>query len=576
MKLTSVLLSVSLFGITACAPVPFQTSDQHIQESVRPAGAPPKIIQAAPLPEPPSSLKHPDVYTVVVNDVPAKQLLFAVARDADVEIDISGDISGYVTLNAIDVTFEQLLNRISRQVAIRYSVANGVVRVEPDAPYLEHYEVSYVNMDRTSESTIAIATEVSSTGSGGGNNSLGNVSSTSISNTSQHRFWSSLVTNIDSILRQHEPVLVHDVISPDSNSGESTLADSAVALSEATSTGANSVGGSDSNEADAGGDAETGTSVNPDIVVSRESGMISIYATQRQHVQVQEYLDLALSGAQRQVFIEATIVEVDLNDDYQAGVDWSRLVQAGENGFSFTQSLTGINLADPAVSTLQYTNSGNKYDVNATVKLLNQFGSAKVLSTPKILALNNQTALLKVVDNRVYFTIDVEAETTEFGITRTFESIIHTLPVGLVMSVTPQTSNDGMITLNVRPTISRILRFVPDPNPALAQANVESLIPEVSVREIETLLRVNDGDVAVIGGLMQDNRSDSTDGVPGLSKTKYFSDFFSYKDNKASKSELVIFLKPIVVDKPSLSGEFAQYKRFLDTSSLNTEANLVK
>ena len=261
------------------------------------------------------------------------------------------------------------------------------------------------------------------------------------------------------------------------------------------------------------------------------------------------------------------IVEVDLNDDYQAGVDWSRLVKAGEDGLSFTQSLTGINLTDPAVSTLQYTNSGNNYDVSATVKLLNQFGNAKVLSTPKILALNNQTALLKVVDNRVYFTIDVESETTEFGITRTFESIIHTLPVGLVMSVTPQTSDDGMITLNVRPTISRILRFVADPNPALADANVESLIPEVSVREIETILRVKGGDVAVIGGLMQDNRSDSTEGVPGLSKTRFIGDFFSYKDNKASKSELVIFLKPIVVDQPSLEGDFAHYKRFLDNAS---------
>mgnify|MGYP001133040873 FL=1 len=121
------------------------------------------------------------------------------------------------------------------------------------------------------------------------------------------------------------------------------------------------------------------------------------------------------------------------------------------------------------------------------------------------------------------------------------------------------------------PTISRILQFVQDPNPELATAGVESLIPEISVREIESMLRVKNGDVAVIGGLMQDTRRNSTDGIPGLSKTKFFGDLFSYKDNEVSKSELVIFLKPIVADKPSLGGEFSKYRRFLEGQQSNVE-----
>ncbi|PCI21540.1 MAG: type II and III secretion system protein, partial [Piscirickettsiaceae bacterium] len=176
------------------------------------------------------------------------------------------------------------------------------------------------------------------------------------------------------------------------------------------------------------------------------------------------------------------------------------------------------------------------------------------------------TALLKVVDNRVYFTIDVETDIADNGlVTRTFESQVHTVPVGLVMSVTPQISPEEEITLNVRPTISRILRFVRDPNPALG--DVENLIPEISVREIETILRVRSGDVAVIGGLMQDSRSKSTDGLPHLSKLPVIGDFFSYRDDKVSKSELVIFLKPIVAKLPTLEGKFASYKRFLNNSS---------
>jgi len=138
-----------------------------------------------------------------------------------------------------------------------------------------------------------------------------------------------------------------------------------------------------------------------------------------------------------------------------------------------------------------------------------------------------------------------------------------------VMSVTPYVSPENMVTLNVRPTISRILQFVKDPNPELANSGVESLIPEISVREIESMLRVKNGDVAVIGGLMQDTRKYSTDGIPGLSKMSHFGDLFSYKDNEVSKSELVIFLKPVVAEEPSLKGPFAKYKTFLNRQENN-------
>jgi len=534
------LLAGSFLMLTACAPVPIKLSDQHVQETKRPLGKPLNVMQAAPLPTPPSKSKQADVFTVVVNNVPVEELLFAIARDANIEIDVSEGVEGQVTLNAIDQTFYQILERITHQANIRYSVENNVVRVEKDGLFLKHYDVSYVNIDRTSESTIAISTEVASTGGSSSSSSVGNTSDTSINNKSVHKFWTTTVENVRLILQEQE------------KEDKKIIADDVENIEQA--------------DADKNGESR--------VLASPESGMISVFATQKQHRMVEKYLDMALDGVQRQVFIEATIVEVDLNDNYQAGVDWSRLVQSG-SGFSFTQSLIGAGLpalgASPGspVAGLTYTNPGSKYDVNATVKLLNQFGNAKVLSSPKLMVLNNQTALLKVVDNRVYFTVSVETDTLEGGtITRTIETEIHTVPVGLVMSVTPHVSPENMVTLNVRPTISRILRFVQDPNPDLV--NIESLIPEVSVREIESMLRIKNGDVAVIGGLMQDTRSNSTDGVPGLSKMDYIGDLFSYKDNEISKSELVIFLKPIVAEKPSLDGKFAKYKRFLDRQETNT------
>jgi len=555
MKRSLMVLASLVLISCANAPIDFDISNQHIKKTIKPLGKPLDIIQSAPLPEAPSATKQRERFTVVVNDVPVKELLFAIARDANVEIDVNSDVSGEVTLNAIDATFEEILDRVSRQADIRYSKEGGVIYVQTDAPFLKHYEVSYVNMERASSSTITIATEVSSTGGANGG-SLGNISNTNIDNTSSHRFWKMLQTNVKNIVSQN-------TVNIDNEADE--LPVQVVTDEEQGAVVGEGVEAS-SNE---------GSGRLNSVTISPESGVMSVMATQKQHQLVQEYVDLVVSGAQRQVFIEATVVEIELNDDYQAGVDWSRVLTAGASeGLTFTQSLIKDNFVGSPVNTLAYRDIGSKFQVDVAVNLLSQFGNTKVLSTPKILALNNQTALLKVVDNRIYFTIDVETETTEFGITRTFESEIHTLPVGLVMSVTPQISRDNEITLNVRPTISRILRFVPDPNPALG-GDVESLIPEVSVREIETLLRIKNGDVAVIGGLMQDVRSKSTDGLPGLSKLPYFGDVFSYKDNNVNKSELVIFLKPIVANEPSLKTDFASYKRFLEESKpINASANL--
>jgi general secretion pathway protein D len=180
------------------------------------------------------------------------------------------------------------------------------------------------------------------------------------------------------------------------------------------------------------------------------------------------------------------------------------------------------------------------------------------------MVLNNQTALLKVVDNLIYFTIDVEEDVQENIINRTFTSEIHSVPVGLVMSVTPQISDIDAVTLNVRPTISRVLRFVEDPNPALAISDTTSLIPEISVREMESVMQISGGDTAIIGGLMQDQHGDDTSGIPGLSKLPWVGDLFSYKNNNYTKSELIIFIRPTIIKQANLnSKELEGYKKFL-------------
>jgi general secretion pathway protein D len=285
-----------------------------------------------------------------------------------------------------------------------------------------------------------------------------------------------------------------------------------------------------------------------------------------------------MGSAKKQVLIEATIVEVTLSDGYKAGIDWSRLGTLGSAGFVFSQVLgpqVGAVLSAASISRKSdspgiiagYTNG--KRGILSSVQLLEQFGNTKVLSSPKLMVLNNQTAVLKVVDNLVYFTVQAQ-QTTGTTTSQPFTTVTttpNTVPVGVVMSVTPQINDAGNVNINVRPTITSLIRYVQDPNPEIP-TNVG--IPEIRTREMESLLQISSGNIAVLGGLMQDEIRGNTDAVPGLSKVPGVGKVFQGKNNSSVKTELVIFLRPTVIPSASLeSDELQAYKQYLPAQQLN-------
>ena len=272
--------------------------------------------------------------------------------------------------------------------------------------------------------------------------------------------------------------------------------------------------------------------------------------------------------------IEATIVEVDLSDRYQQGIDWSLLRTGGSSagsGIVITPTgpanglLTGGLLSSLGTATYTKTNGNNS--ISAAIQLLESFGTLRVLSSPKLSVLNSQTSVLKVVDNEVYFTIDVTPGTaatlTSPAVAPTYTSTVNTVPIGFLMTVTPQINSDSDVILNLRPTISRITAYATDPNPALKLAGVTNMIPIVQSREMESIMRVQSGDIAVLGGLIQDSRDHNVDSVPGLNKVPVVGDLFSYKDNKSRKTELVIFIRPTVLTDASLDGNFQSFRSVL-------------
>ncbi len=517
---------------------PAEVQSDEIPDVVRP----PAILPA------PTVAEAPQLFSVVVQDVSVRELLFAVARDAGVNIDVHPQVLGTVSINAIDQTLPQILDRIGRQVDMRWQLSetSGLL-VEPDFPYLQTYRVDYVNVLRESNTQFSVATSISSGVGGGGGAGGTNNSIAQLSQESANSFWTTLVANLTAILESSQSTAIGaaaDAESDDDDSQGDDLAASAVSIPTAA------------------------------IIANPESSIVTVRASSRQHREVQAFLEYVRTRSLYQVMIEATVVEVSLNDDYQSGVDWASLSR--DNGqIDFLQSVNGLNLNNAPASMLTIDKSAGPDAVSTTMRMLSEFGDLRVLSSPKIMALNNQAAMLRVVDNRVYFTVSAEggqaATATSPAIAPTYTTTVNTVPVGFVMSVTPQISENDQVTLNVRPTISRIVRYVNDPNPILADAGVVNAVPEIQIREIESILKVYSGEIAVLGGLMQDSLENSSAGLPGVSRVRGLGNLFSYKSESAVKTELIVFIRPVVIKQPSLDGDLEEYREFLPSEGLASD-----
>jgi general secretion pathway protein D len=515
------------------------------------ANIPPPVQFPIALPKPKPATKA-ETYSVVVNNVPVAELLFALARDAKINVDVHPGIRGSVTLNAIDQTLPQLLSRIAKQTDMRWELEGPNLLVMPDSPFLRIYKIDYVNLERTSSGQISVSGQISSgSASGSGGSSGGsNASSAGVQNRSDNKFWTTMINNVKDILHETDKLLP----------GTGTQAVAApVAAPVAPAGGAAAAPGAGTPSPQA--PAQQGATFREaaSVIANAEAGVLIIRATSRQHEKIQEFLDQVLVSAKRQVMIEATIAEVTLNNNYQQGINWN-LFRRGPAGTRAAQAASGTTTANPAGSFFVLNYVADSF--TASLQLLESFGTVRVLSSPKISVINNQSAILKVVDNLVYFTIksDTIAATATGAAQTSFTATPNVVPVGFVMNVTPQISSDDTILLNLRPAVTRILSYVTDPTPGLAVAN---RIPQIQTREMESLIKVASGETAVMGGLIQDSINNNEDSIPGVNRIPLFGELFSQRNNTNAKTELVIFLRPIVIRDASLNGDFRAYRTFL-------------
>lgn len=315
--------------------------------------------------------------------------------------------------------------------------------------------------------------------------------------------------------------------------------------------------------------APTASSTQSFFNVNKQAGIISVFGTQRQHRLVRTYLEMVKRSVSSQVLIEAKVLEVTLSDAHKTGINWRTVggwnVNAAQPlGISSTTAtgttsttlptigppFTGFSTATSNFLTVGFLNK--RLDLNVLASLIQEFGTVRTLSSPRLTAMNNQTAVLKVAENEVYFRVDIQT-TTNNGVSQTtYSSTMNTVPIGLVLTVQPSINLDTEeISLGLRPTISRIARRVNDPavdlQAAAAGSTVTSAVPVVEVREMDSVVTVPSGQVVVMGGLMQERVQKNTTGVPGAQDLPLFGNLFKANADQITLTELVIFLRATVV-----------------------------
>jgi MSHA type pilus biogenesis protein MshL len=553
-RILTVLVAALLAG---CGQTPVKPAASHIRaEEARAAGSIPATVQVTPVLPKPQPSARPETYSVVVSNVRLQELLFALARDARLQIDIDPNLSGVVTLNATDQTLPQLLARISRQADMRWEMDGQTLVVTRDTPFLRSYKIDYLGAGRTVKMSSSSSTQFAASSAAGVSSASSTGAVAVVDINSVNHLWDSIVQNVKDILQETDKVL------PAGAAAAAPVAAPAAPPGQAAPT-----------PQVLPAVATPGFREAASVIANRESGILFVRATLKQQEKVQEFLDQVLSSARRQVLIEATVAEVQLNNEYQRGIDWTRL-RTGNSGITLTQSSAGT----PAnVTTSQFLVGVAMERINFTgaLKLLESFGDVKVLSSPKLSVLNNQAALLRVTRDIVYFTITPSAQpiTVSGGANTTVKGSFTTTPnvaaEGFMMSVLPQINEADTVVLNVRPTVRRKVADASDPNPALIgdplipDSSRQNLIPVFETREFDSILRIQSGQTAVLGGLMQDQAATTEDTIPLINRIPLIGQLFAQRRDDNRKTELVIFLRATVIRDASLEGDYASFRSYL-------------
>ena len=516
--------------LSACqsAHKPPQTTiamDQAMAEFAQPIPAPAAKLDALPdavaqalLPASPAeqnSLFGERKYDINAQNVEARAFFAGIVKDTPYSVAIHPEVSGSISLDLKQVALADVFELVSELYGYEIQRKQNIYRIYPAGLRTETLAVNYLLMKRDGATQTSITsggvsqTQGNNNQSRGQNNFSGNASNRG-SNNNSNNFNSSNNINGTNISTRTETDF----------------------WSELQATLLTMIGSDDGKS----------------VMVTPQAGLVTVRAMPDEIRAIKSYLNISEEIVQRQVILEARIIEVSLSDGFQQGINWSKIAAtSGSTEFQFSTS--GGNIGDSIsaalgnITSLSFVNK----DFSGVLSLLSTQGNVQVLSSPRVTALNNQKAVIKVGDDE-YFVTDVSSQSTISSSTTSVVPNIELTPFfsGIALDVTPQIDKQGGVLLHVHPSV--IETQEQEKVVTLNQEQYILPLAQSNIRESDTIIHAKSGEIVVIGGLMQSMMMDTESSTPFFGDIPVLGNLFKSTKQSEVKKELVILLKPTVVD----------------------------
>jgi MSHA biogenesis protein MshL len=559
-RATAAALGVAL---AACQAPPQRDTYDAIEQQMRDSAAAakarlasPAAVDAALLPPAPAlAVQLPKAravleerFNVSFNQVPAQQFYNSIAAGTRYNMLISPEVGGVITANLKDVTLFEALDAVRELYGYDYKVEGTRIYIRPLTMQTRIYQVNYLSATRKGSSNV----RVSST-------SVNTVPSTTSGGTGG--------TGNNGQPSPQQPVPgTQSSLDDASNVKTSSSTDFWADLKEALVALVGGVGEGRS------------------VVISPQSGVVVVRALPEQLRSVTEYLKATRLAVERQVILEAKILEVQLNSGYQSGINWASFASfrsGHENRVSTGFIAPGTSLAplpfaggQPATQTSGGTagisasagfslanaanNAGSLFGLafqtsnfSAMISFLESQGSVHVLSSPRIATMNNQKAVLKIGTDEFYVTgVSTTTNSNVSGNTTSPNVTLQPFFSGVVLDVTPQIDDEGNIMLHVHPSVSQVTTVNKIVNLGSA-GSLQLPLAASSTSEMDSMVRGQDGQIVAIGGLMRQSSTADNNQAPGVGDLPVVGALFRNTDRSMQKRELVVLIKPTIVDGAS-------------------------
>jgi len=291
------------------------------------------------------------------------------------------------------------------------------------------------------------------------------------------------------------------------------------------------------------------------VVVNAGAGLVMVRASSSELDMVEDYLRRTELIMQRQVVLEAKILEVGLNEGYQQGINWSELQTTSDSSTRLGGVLEGQSIRPSDIGGL-FSATITEGNFAAVIELLGEQGNVQILSSPRISTTNNQKAVIKVGTDEFFVTdIDFDEDDNTTNNSGSTSTSVELTPFfsGISLDVTPQISEEGHITLHVHPAVSEVAdqeKLI-----TIGERDVTLPLARSTVRETDSVIRAESGQIVVIGGLIQNRSEDSNSAVPFFSDIPLVGELFKQRNFESRKSELVILLRPMVADRAQMQDD---------------------